>query len=233
MKLNIHDPPTTHDFSMVMRISPLRFLFLLSLPAAASTTWNGPTWNVSTAIPDNDDAGLASARTVTANGITQIENVTVTINLTGGWNGDLFAYLVHDSGFSVLLNRPGRSLSNPDGSATSGMSITFADSATMDIHTAIPMSGGSVTGTYQPDGRTNDPLLVQNTDARTAMLSSFNGLNANGTWTLFVADQSPGDTSTLQSWSLTVTGVPEPGGALLALLGLLTVLRRRREIPNS
>ena len=32
----------------------------------------------------------------------------MTLNLSGGWNGDLYAYLVHNSGFAVLLNRVGR-----------------------------------------------------------------------------------------------------------------------------
>ena len=196
--------------------------------AAASTTWNGPTFNVSTAIPDNDDGGLTSTQTVGATGISQIENVTVTINLTGGWNGDLYAYLVHDSGFSVLLNRPGRSLDNPDGSAASGMVVTFADSAGSDIHTAIPMSGGSFTGTYQPDGRITDPLVVLDTDSRPAMLSSFSGLNADGSWTLFIADLSAGDTSTLQSWSMNITGVPEPSTIMLGCVVMMVLLRRKR-----
>ena len=117
---------------------------------------------------------------------------------------------------------------NPDGSASSGMSITIADSAAMDIHTAIPMSGGTVTGTYQPDGRNTDPLVVLDTDSRPAMLSSFTGLDASGSWTLFVADQSAGDQSTLESWSLTITGVPEPSSALLLITSSLLLARRRR-----
>ena len=197
--------------------------------ATASTTWNGPTWNVSTLIPDNDDVGITDIRTISVPEITEIESVTVTINLSGGWNGDLYAYLMHDSGFAVLLNRPGRSLSALDGSATVGMQVTFDDSAASDIHTAIPMNGGSVTGTYQPDGRETDPHNTLNTDARTAMLADFIGINANGTWKLYVADQSPGYESTLQSWSMTIVGVPEPSSALLLLLSATaSVLRRRR-----
>lgn len=203
-------------------------VFAVTPFAAASTTWNGPTWNVSTAIPDNNDVGLVSTQTVSATGITEIESVTVTINLSGGWNGDLYAYLVHDSGFSVLLNRPGRSLSNLDGSAASGMSITFDDSALSDIHTAMPMSGGSVSGTYQPDGRITDPLAVLNTDLRPAMFADFIGIDSNGSWTLFIADQSAGETSTLQSWSLNIVGVPEPSAAMLGVLGMLLLLRRKR-----
>lgn len=204
-------------------------LCLVSSVAEASITWTGPTWNVSTAIPDNDDVGLTNNQTVNIAGITEIESVVVNLNFAGGWNGDLYAYLVHDSGFSVLLNRPGRSLLNPDGSSTVGMDITFDDSAFSDVHTSIPMSGGSASGTYQPDGRITDPLLVLNTDARPAMLSSFIGIDANGNWTLFVADQSAGEQSILQSWSLTVTGVPEPSSALLVLFsGSLLLTRRRR-----
>ena len=147
---------------------------LLPVAASAATTYTA-TWSVSTAIPDNSDVGYTDTRILSMAEITQIQNVTLNLNFTGGWNGDLYAYLVHGSGFAVLLNRPGRSVSAPDGSATGGLGITLDDSAASDIHTAIPMSGGSVTGTFQPDGRTTDPLLVLSSDARPALLSSFAG----------------------------------------------------------
>ncbi len=85
----------------------------------AATTWS-QIWNITTAIPDNDDVGFADTRTINVPDITEIESVTVGLNFTGGWNGDLYAYLVHGSGFAVLLNRPGRSVGAPDGSATVG-----------------------------------------------------------------------------------------------------------------
>jgi hypothetical protein len=53
-----------------------------------------------------------------------------------------------------------------------------------------------VTGTYQPDGGTT--------------LAALNGVNANGTWTLFLADLSGGDTATLVSWGVDISVVPEP-----------------------
>jgi subtilisin-like proprotein convertase family protein len=201
---------------------------LLPLAANAATTISN-TWTVNATIPDNDDSGYTDTRNLVTPAITEIESVTVALNFTGGWNGDLYAYLVHDTGFSVLLNRPGRDTGTPDGSATVGMSILLDDLAATDIHTGIPMSGGLVTGTWKPDGRTADPLVVVSSDPRNALLSSFNGLDANGNWTLFVADQSSGNTSTLQSWSLTVTGIPEPSAALLAAMASLALLRRRRE----
>lgn len=207
----------------------LPILALLPLAAAsASTTYTG-TWNVSTVIPDNDDAGYTDTHNVSVVGITQIESVTVDLSFTGGWNGDLYAYLVHNSGIAVLLNRPGRSAGASFGAGSSGMIVTLDDNASADIHTAIRMSGGSVAGIFQPDGRTTDPLHVLDTDSRPARLSSFTGLDASGAWTLFVADQAAGDTSTLQSWSLTVTGVPEPSTASLILFGMtLGCVRRKR-----
>lgn len=218
-----------HLFRSLPAIAPWIFALLSALPVSASTTWNGPTWSVSSVIPDNDDVGIVDTRMVNLPNFTKIQSVTVFISLAGGWNGDLYAYLVHDTGFSVLLNRPGLSLSNPYGSGSAGMAISLTDSATTDIHTGIPMNGGLVTGTFQPDGRTADPSVVLNTSPRTAMLSSFTDLDPNGDWTLFVADQSAGDVSTLQSWRLSITAVPEPSSVMLLLFsGAALLIRRRR-----
>lgn len=208
----------------------LSLLVLLPSLSARAGTSITQTWNISTAIPDNDDIGFSNTQSLTAPGITGIESVTVGLNFAGGWNGDLYAYLVHDGVISVLLNRPGRSLANGDGAASSGMTINLSDIAATDIHTAIPMSGGSVSDTFQPDGRTRDPLAVYDTDPRPAMLASFQGLDVNGSWTLFVADQAAGEVSTLQSWSLTVTGVPEPSTCmLLGAFALGLACSRRRD----
>ncbi|MCX6880646.1 MAG: proprotein convertase P-domain-containing protein, partial [Verrucomicrobia bacterium] len=82
--------------------------------------------------------------------------------------------------------------------------------------------------TYQPDARAADPDLVTDTSPRSLYLSGFTGQVADGNWTLFVADLSGGEVATLDNWSLSLTVVPEPGVALLGGLGLLTLLRRRR-----
>ena len=69
---------------------------------------------VNTAVPDNNPSGLASAFTL--GGFSgSVTNVSVSLNLTGGYNGDLFAYLTGPGGYAVLLNRVGVTSANPNG----------------------------------------------------------------------------------------------------------------------
>jgi subtilisin-like proprotein convertase family protein len=202
-------------------------LFLALVAGTCGAATISETFTVGTSVPDNSNIGLADYRTISAPGMTAIESLSVTLNITGGWNGDLYAQLVHDSGFVVLLNRPGRSTGNSDGAGSVGMFITLVDDATQDVHTDLA-AVGMATGTFQPDARTEDPLLVTDTSFRSAFLSSFTGLDPNGTWALFFADQSPGAVSTLDSWTLAITAIPEPSQALLALVGTLALTVRWR-----
>ena len=145
-----------------------------------------------------------------------IQNLTVNLNLAGGFNGDLYGYLVHTTpggtGFSVLLNRVGRTTLAGAGSAgfsDAGFNVTLSDAAATDIH--VTGTGASpVLGTFQPDGRNIDPTLAVTATARTTLLSSFNGLSAKGTWTLFLADLSGGAVSNLASWSINLAGISGP-----------------------
>lgn len=178
-------------------------------------------------VPDNDAIGVADFRNVTTSAIYKITDVQVELVFANGWNGDLFVSLSHSGGYAVLLNRVGRSEEHPDGAGSSGMTVNLTDAAEFDIHTALPLTGDNVTGVYQPDGRQTDPLTVADTDDRTALLSVFDGLDPNGTWTLFVADQGAGSESDLVSWSLTIQGVPEASTSLLLMLTSAILIGRR------
>jgi subtilisin-like proprotein convertase family protein len=199
---------------------------LLAITPRASALVNTFSWSGSQLIPDNNANGVAFTFNF-AGGPLAITNVTVNLNIAGGWNGDLYAYLSHGSGFSVLLNRIGSTSGNPGGSGVSGMNVLLSDSYATDIHTAL---NNPLTGNFAPDGRNVNPFTALNTDPRTALLSSFNGLDPNGTWTLFFADVSPLAASTLQSWSVNIgVTVPEPGSfTLIGLAASLAFVARAR-----
>jgi subtilisin-like proprotein convertase family protein len=224
-----------------MRLTLTAFA-LLCCPtlATAGLVINQP---VGIEIPDFSSSGLISVISVSTGG-KFVQSLEVSLVTSGGWNGDLYAYLQHSSGsssyLSILLNRPGRTDDNDSGSGTSGLNVVFSDSASTDLSTSIlSLSTGSpVTGTYQPDGRAVDPGLVTTSSPRTLFLSGFTGMLADGDWTLFIADLGAGDTATLTSWGLAIVtsdspiaAIPEPSdfllGAVPALFGGIVWLRRR------
>ena len=163
-------------------------------------------------IPDGTPVGMMSTLNVSAP-LNYITNVTVTLNVAAGYNGDLYAYLVHGSGFAVLLNRVGRNASLPYGYSDAGINVTLDDNAgNGDIHgyRSVITPSGPLTGTWAPDGRNSNPLLPPGSDSRNNLLNAFHGLDPNGDWTLFIADVDEGGISTLVSWGLNIQGTFEP-----------------------
>ena len=169
------------------------------------------------AIPDNNPSGLGFGFNVNTPEF-DIESLTVTLNISGGYNGDIYAYLSHASGFAVLLNRTGVTGSDPAGYPDNGFSVMLVAGGT-DIHdyrTTLggAPAGGVLTGTWGADGRLEPTdILRENT------LDVFTGQNPNGDWTLFLADRSPGSISTLDSWMVDIEAVPEPANVALAVFG--------------
>ena len=119
--------------------------------------------------------------------------LTVDLNVSGGYASGFYAYLIAPNGTNVtLLNFPGLS-DDPlgIGNTTLGLNLTLADGGPTITSTSDLMNGG----TYAPAGS----------------LGSFNGLLANGLWTLYFANTtSGGGDATLNSWALHMTLVPEP-----------------------
>ena len=208
-------------------------LLLVTLTSRADTTNSFSNPSLNTAIPDGNPVGLTSKLNVS--GIPgNTANITVNLNITGGFNGDLYSYLVSPTGtMVVLLNRVGIATGNSYGYGNSGFDITLDSASPNNIHTYQTAGGypgdlnggGQLTGKWAPDGRTIDPLSVASAfDAGPTgnTLTSLDGANPNGDWTLFIADLSGGGQSTIVSWGLTVMTVPEPqtwtllGGSLAA-----------------
>jgi subtilisin-like proprotein convertase family protein len=210
----------------------LTFLIALLLLPTATQAAVSQTFVMSSpaSIPDGDLSGLVQSITPSTT-IGTLNSITVSLQTTDGWNGDLYAYLWHGGEISVLLNRISRSTTNLAGSHTSGLDITFDMTALTDVHGAPGTFGSIISGTYQPDGRNIHPNDVLDTTPRTAGLDVFTGDEASGEYRLFIADVATGDTATLVSWSITLTGeaIPEPSSAILLLASsLVCALHRRR-----
>lgn len=130
-------------------------------------------------IPDNDTSGVLSKIEVKY-GIASISKVTVNLNITHSYDGDLNISIISPTGeVSSLSNRRGSS-------SEDFINTNFDDNASISIsdeNATAPFSGSFIPET---------PLSV------------FNTLVSDGNWTLKVVDSMNGDTGTIDSWSLTI-----------------------------
>jgi len=203
--------------------SLLNFCLILTalawgLTASAQTFTTTTNFTVDAMVPDADASGLASVQTIS----TPINNLTglrVALKISGTWTGDLYCFLAHGTNQSVLLNRLGRVDASNLGYNDLGLELIFDDAATnSDIHVyRLQLTGsqgapiaGPLTDSWAPDARVTSPTNVLDTDARSAFLGSFNGVDPNGEWVLFVADMEAGDIHFLDSWGLEITGETAP-----------------------
>lgn len=220
-------------------------LLLAALLAEAQTTTNSYTLSYTltpnTAITDGSPVGVTEQFTVSGLG-GAIADIQIQLDLTGGFNGDLYAYLVGPQGqMAVLLNRLGVTGSNPFGYGNAGLNITL-DSSSANIHgygSGYSTNGlGQVTGTWGADGRNIEPQslgTVFDSAATTSNLNLFQDGNGNGVWTFFIADLSGGGgTANLNSVILNIMTVPEPQTWVMLGGGVaLFCLCRNRRIFRS
>jgi hypothetical protein len=213
--------------------------------SSATNTFNLTTSVGTASVPDGNPVGLLETFSVNIVPGRTISNVQLFLDLAGGVNGDLYAYLAGPGGqMAVLLNRVGVSgvNNNLTGYGNAGFFVTFNNSAPVNVHNygsgSFGVNGnGQVTGTWAPDGRNIDPqspASAFDTASTGANFSVFNGLtdgNVTGMWSLYLADLVGGDgspTLNLSDAVLTITTVPEPGTMALAVSGGLALLAMRR-----
>jgi subtilisin-like proprotein convertase family protein len=188
-------------------------------------------------VPDGNASGVALTTDLTGM-IGIITHLTLSLNISGDYNGDLYAYLAGpNGGFAVLLNRPGVANGDAFGYDNTGFNITFDDSSDFNnVHFYQDFSysldaNSALAGTWSSDGRAIDPLSnlsVFSTNVPSAFLDSFDGTAPDGTWTLFLADLSNGGESTVASWGLDITTVPEPPSCALLAMGAFWLFRQLR-----
>jgi hypothetical protein len=179
-------------------------------------------------IPDANPTGWWDARTI-SDVPGAVGSLTVSLNISGGWNSDLYGCLVHvDTGnqtaSAILLNRIGITGGTPFGNTGAGMSVTLSSDTATDYGNIRDAASGVITGTYNPDNALGS-LVV------------FNGMTGNGTWKLFLADLSGGNQSTVVNWELDlgVTAVPEPVNVALGIFAgvfLLVIVAGSRPVRD-
>ena len=195
-------------------------LLTFGAPARAALYSSG---TLNQAIPDADPNGYANHISVSGfGGGLYVSQVVVRLNISGGYNGDLYGYLSYGGVLVPLLNRVGTSGTDSFGYGDTGFGPTsggdpfrLSDAGAFDVHnyqdhSPTFNSSGQLTGTWRPDGGT---------------LANFNGLAPNGNWTIFFSDMSGGEQSTLVSWALEIDAIiPEPVGVALGIFGALAAV---------
>jgi subtilisin-like proprotein convertase family protein len=119
-------------------------------------------------------------------------------NLSHTWPGDLEVLLVGPGGQKVIL------MSDAGAGFIEHVSLTFDDGAG-----ALPETDQIVSGRYKPTDFENpgtESLPVPAPPAPYSQsLLAFNGVNPNGTWTLYVSDDGNGETGSLAGFTLIIT----------------------------
>jgi hypothetical protein len=177
-------------------------------------------------VPDyfkDHEIPLALTASSSQSGIIQDVNVWLDIGGRDGamWNGDLWVYLTHGVTSVDLLNRVGQVNPSDPGYNDNGFKILLDDSVLSEIHTYGDRADNSaVTGTWNPDG---------------GLLSTFNGMDAAGNWTLTLFDKASGNLSQVNEWRLDITTREVPDASMGGLFsyvllfgGLLIGAAKRR-----
>jgi uncharacterized repeat protein (TIGR01451 family) len=128
-----------------------------------------------------------------------ISQVTVTLtNFSHTFPDDVDVLLVSPAGTKLVL------MSDVGGNhSVSNITLTFADAALA----SLPDSGPLVSGTYRPTDYEPDDLFVSPAPEGPLApnLAAYNGEDPNGSWRLFVSDDSAGDRGSIAGWSLNFT----------------------------
>lgn len=130
----------------------------------------------------------------------------VNITLTGlyhTWANDLDMLLVSPGGQAVVFMSDACG-----GGILTNLTLTFDDSAP----TQLPSGATCTSGTFRPANYGGTEIFPSPAPSSgySTILSAFNGSNPNGTWNLYIIDDTFSDTGGLVSWSLAITTSAPP-----------------------
>ncbi len=156
------------------------------------------------AIPSSGAATPYPSSITVPPGLGILQKVTATLTgFSHTWPNDVDVLLVGPGGQSVVLM-------SDVGSSTDAVNLTFVFD---DTGPALG-TGTLASGTYRPTDVSPGDSWAAPAPAGPygTALSAFNGTDPAGTWTLYVVDDTPGDSGSFSGgWSLTLTTPPQPG----------------------
>ncbi|MBK8951294.1 MAG: T9SS type A sorting domain-containing protein [Chitinophagaceae bacterium] len=177
---------------------------------------------INLAIPDNNATGASSSITLPATTITAAGDLTVRVNMTHTWTGDVALRLTGPCGTTYLFDRPG--VTPPATCCGNSGDLSGIYTFTLSAASIIPESGGGTiaAGSYLPS------------DANGAS-HSWTGLTfpcaAGGSWTLTATDGAGGDLGTIVSWE--ILGPITLGAYSHTLTGPGTIVQNPATGPNG
>ncbi|HNM24691.1 MAG TPA: hypothetical protein PKL15_04640, partial [Saprospiraceae bacterium] len=220
------------------RLSGLVALLMLFIGnmAFAQATFVGNNFNIPTAAGATSGTASGTVSVACVGTIANGANISITINNTHTFEGDLSYWLVAPGG-QVL------ELCTRNGGGNNNFNVTFSDAAATNIAaatattstTTLPCGGAGQTfaysGSFKPEGRNNVipafPTSPSNVPAAGTFTfaNTFSGINADGNWTLIINDHVGGDAGATCNWSITFAGVTVPscsfvGAPTLAALNI-------------
>jgi subtilisin-like proprotein convertase family protein len=202
------------------------FDFSNTSPIAINDTGNPPT------------LGSLYPSSITVSGLDfqTISHLSITLDgLSHTFPSDLDIVLAGPGGqFSMLMSEVGGNTRFP----VTDLTLTLDDLAA----NSLPINSTLTSGTFKPT-RQFPTLSFEfpnpappGSSSAPAALSVFDGTDPNGTWNLFVVDESTPDSGTIsRGWSMEVTTIPEPGNFQLAALavGCVVAIRMWRRPKRS
>ena len=142
------------------------------------------------AIPDSDPAGTSD--TLNIADTATISDLTVIIQATHTWCGDLIFTLTHDdtATSAVLIDQPGVPATGSFGCSGDDYDVSLNDANSPSVEDVCETTVPSIAGPLSPSP---DALAV------------FAGESIGGNWTMHVSDNAGGDTGTLDNWCVDET----------------------------
>ena len=152
-------------------------------------------------INDNGPASPYPATIVVSGAANPINRLTVTLRgLTHNYPGDLDILLVAPNGAAVMLMSDAGS-----NNVMNNVTLTFSNGAPVTIPNASPITNGTYRATNWLTYVDPIPPFPNGTVWTNSSLATFQGLVPNGVWSLYIVDDSAGDSGIIAGgWSLNI-----------------------------